>query len=56
MRRIRLPLDGDAVEYDVEGDVAYGPNEVLLVRDDDLLARTPFAAEGFTVEIGRAHV
>ncbi len=49
MRRIRLPLDDGAVEYDVEGDVAYGPDEVLLARDDDLLAGTPFATSGFTV-------
>ncbi len=49
MRTVRLPVDDGAIEYAVEGETAYGPDEVLLERDDDLIAGTPFAEAGFTV-------
>jgi hypothetical protein len=49
MRTVRLALDDETIEYDVEGETTYGADEVLLEGDDDLLARTPFAADGFTV-------
>ena len=49
MRTVRLPLDDEAIEYEVEGETAYGGDEVLLERDDDLIAHTAFAEAGFTV-------
>jgi hypothetical protein len=49
MRIVRIALDDETIEYDVEGQAAYGPDEVLLEHDDDLLAHTAFAAAGFTV-------
>ena len=49
MRTVRLPVDDETIEYDVEGETAYGGDEVLLERDDDLLAGAPFADAGFTV-------
>jgi hypothetical protein len=49
VRTVRLPVDEEAIEYDVEGETAYGEDEVLLDRDDDLIAGTAFADAGFTV-------
>ena len=49
MRTVRLPVDDEAIEYEVEGETAYGGDEVLLDRDDDLIAHTAFAESGFTV-------
>jgi len=49
VRTVRLPVDDEAIEYEVAGDTTYGGDEVLLDRDDDLIAGTPFAATGFTV-------
>ena len=34
----------------VEGDVAFGGDEVLLLQDDNLIAKTPWAERGFNVE------
>lgn len=49
MRTVCLPLDGDVIEYRVEGESAYGADEILLDRDDDLLRGTGFAESGFAV-------
>lgn len=49
MRIVRVPLGDGAIEYEVEGTTAYGADEVLLERDDDLLAGTLFAEPGYGV-------
>ena len=49
MRTVRLPVDDEILEYDVEGETTYGGDAVLLDRDDDLIAGTAFAEAGFTV-------
>jgi hypothetical protein len=48
-RQITLDYDDEQVTFAVEGDTAVGPPDVLLDGDDDLIAGTPWAADGFTV-------
>lgn len=49
MKTVRVHIDDDVIEYAVEGETAFGADEVLLDRDDDLLEKTGFAESGFTV-------
>lgn len=49
-RVLALDYDGERVTFDVDGDTAWGDRDVLLDRDDNLIAGRPWAADGFTVE------
>ena len=49
MRHVRMPLGDDTIEYDVEGETGFGPDQVLLDGDDDLTKDTAFAAAGYLV-------
>ncbi|MGH7787141.1 MAG: phytanoyl-CoA dioxygenase family protein [Candidatus Binatia bacterium] len=49
MRTVRVHIGDDAIEYEIAAETAFGADEVLLERDDDLLAGTEFADNGFTV-------
>lgn len=49
MRTVRVQIDDEVIEYEVADESAFGAGEVLLERDDDLLADTAFADQGFTV-------
>ena len=49
-RILTLDYDSERVTFDVEGDTSWGDREVLLDRDDNLIARRPWADAGFSVE------
>jgi hypothetical protein len=49
MKTVRVPVGDDVIEYEVDAETGYGEDAVLLDRDDDLLAGTAFADDGFTV-------
>ena len=42
-------IGADKIRYAVEGASVVGADEVLLDRDDNLIAQTPWAAAGYTV-------
>lgn len=48
-RQVRVPVDGGVLSYEVVGDTTVGPAGVMLDRDDDLLAATPWERPGFGV-------
>ena len=47
--RFQFELDGHAVDYDVEGEYAYGPDHCLLDGADNLIATTSWSDAGYTV-------
>lgn len=48
-RQLTLDYDDEQVTFTVEGDAAFGPPQVLLDGDDNLIAGRPWAGDGFTV-------
>src|SRR5260370_34480621 len=49
MRTVRIPMDDHYLEYQVDGATAYGSDEVLLEKEDNLIAGTSWAGAGYTV-------
>lgn len=47
---VTVGIGGGALKLSVEGDTFYGPDEVLLLQDDNLIAGTPWLGEGYTIE------
>jgi ectoine hydroxylase-related dioxygenase (phytanoyl-CoA dioxygenase family) len=48
-RKVLVRIGADKIRYAVEGASVVGADEVLLNRDDNLIAQTPWAAAGYTV-------
>jgi len=46
VRTVRLRVDDEAIEYEVDADTVYGGETILLDGDDDLIAGTAFAEAG----------
>jgi hypothetical protein len=47
---MKIMLGGESLSYDVQGRCEYGADEVLLERDDNLIAHAPWAGQGYTVQ------
>lgn len=50
MKKVSFNIGGVALEYEVNGDTVYGEDKVLLEEDDNLIANTYWAKQGYTVE------
>ncbi len=48
LRKISFNIGGSVVAYEVDGETAFGPNVVLLSKDDDLIANTSWSKQGYT--------
>jgi hypothetical protein len=49
MRTVWIPMDDHYLAYQVDGATAYGSDEVLLEKEDNLIAGTRWAGAGYTV-------
>ncbi len=50
MRNFNVQIGDHKMDLAVEGEVAFGDDEVLLLKDDNLIANTPWADRGFNIE------
>lgn len=50
MKTVSFNIAGEEFTYLVEGETQYGKNEVLLEMDDNLISKTSWDKEGFTIQ------
>ena len=49
MRMISLKVGDDVLSYTVEGETRFGPDEVMIEKDINLIENAPWAKQGYTV-------
>ena len=49
-KTLNVTIGDHKVNLRVDGEIAFGEDELLLAKDDNLIAGTPWAARGFSVE------
>jgi hypothetical protein len=50
MRTVQIAVGHDLYSYSVDGETAYGPDERLIDKDDNLIGIAPWREQGYTVD------
>lgn len=50
MKVVFFEIGSETLRYEIEGETAYGPDQVLLRQDDNLVHGTVWDQQGFTIE------